>query len=197
MTVAHIVFNQQIHAINTNPTIDKDDEFDHKDENFRQLYRVATLCNNARFKGDQDDVPLLKRETIGDASESAILKYTERNMKLVVPEATKTDVCTYMCTCVRCCGTCLYLFFTHVALVCIDDAMQGYYVFNERARYKTVVEIPFNSSNKYQVSVHEDPADSRYLLVMKGAPERIIARSGYLYKDGTVQAMTGAPARAT
>jgi len=34
---------------------------------------------------------------------------------------------------------------------------------------KKVFEIPFNSSNKYQVSIHEtdDPSDRRYLLVMK------------------------------
>merc|ERR1712061_298144 len=45
-----------------------------------------------------------------------------------------------------------------------------------RKRNKKVCEIPFNSANKYQVSIHEteDPNDNRYLLVMKGAPERIV-----------------------
>ncbi|KAK7887013.1 hypothetical protein WMY93_026634 [Mugilogobius chulae] len=48
-----------------------------------------------------------------------------------------------------------------------------------RDRNKKVAEIPFNSTNKYQLSVHEteDPNDNRYLLVMKGAPERILDRS--------------------
>jgi sodium/potassium-transporting ATPase subunit alpha len=45
-----------------------------------------------------------------------------------------------------------------------------------RDRHKKVVEVPFNSTNKYQVSVHEVPDDPRYLLVMKGAPERILDR---------------------
>ncbi|ROT68623.1 Na+/K+-ATPase alpha subunit [Penaeus vannamei] len=40
-----------------------------------------------------------------------------------------------------------------------------------RARNKKVCEIPFNSTNKYQVSIHEteDKNDPRYLVVMKGA----------------------------
>ncbi|XP_065321869.1 sodium/potassium-transporting ATPase subunit alpha-like [Gordionus sp. m RMFG-2023] len=37
-----------------------------------------------------------------------------------------------------------------------------------------VAEIPFNSTDKYQVSIHEIPDHSKYLLVMKGAPERIL-----------------------
>ncbi|XP_046450817.1 sodium/potassium-transporting ATPase subunit alpha-B-like [Daphnia pulex] len=45
-----------------------------------------------------------------------------------------------------------------------------------RARNAKVCEVPFNSSNKYQVSIHEneDKKDGRYFLAMKGAPERIL-----------------------
>jgi len=52
-----------------------------------------------------------------------------------------------------------------------------------RKRNKKVCEIPFNSTNKYQVSIHEteDKADPRYLLVMKGAPERILERSSTIF----------------
>ena len=47
-------------------------------------------------------------------------------------------------------------------------------VMNYRVKNKKLVEIPFNSTNKFQVSIHEtsDPSDKRALLVMKGAPER-------------------------
>ena len=45
----------------------------------------------------------------------------------------------------------------------------------ERDRYPKVAEIPFSSSNKFQLSIHELPAEgSRYLLVVKGAPEKIL-----------------------
>merc|ERR1712226_559849 len=65
-------------------------------------------------------------------------------------------------------------------------------VMEYRARNKKVVEIPFNSTNKFQVSVHEqeDKSDSRYLLVMKGAPERILQRCSSIVIDGTERPLT-------
>merc|ERR1712172_326869 len=65
-------------------------------------------------------------------------------------------------------------------------------VMDYRARNKKVCEIPFNSTNKFQVSVHEteDPNDNRYLLVMKGAPERILERCTTIVVDGTERVMT-------
>jgi len=55
-----------------------------------------------------------------------------------------------------------------------------------RNMHKKVIEIPFNSSNKYQVSIHEsdDPDDKRYILVMKGAPERILDRCSTILING-------------
>uniref|UniRef100_A0A8C8DSU2 Sodium/potassium-transporting ATPase subunit alpha n=1 Tax=Oryzias sinensis TaxID=183150 RepID=A0A8C8DSU2_9TELE len=60
-----------------------------------------------------------------------------------------------------------------------------------RDRNKKVAEIPFNSTNKYQLSVHEteDPNDNRYLLVMKGAPERILDRCSTIMLQGKEQPM--------
>merc|ERR1712183_921782 len=49
-----------------------------------------------------------------------------------------------------------------------------------------VCEIPFNSTNKFQVSIHEteDKNDNRQLLVMKGAPERILDRCSTIIVEG-------------
>ena len=49
-----------------------------------------------------------------------------------------------------------------------------------------LAEIPFNSTNKFQLSVHEqeNPDDNRLVLVMKGAPERIIARCSKILVNG-------------
>jgi len=65
-------------------------------------------------------------------------------------------------------------------------------VMDYRAKNKKVCEIPFNSSNKFQVSIHEteDAADKRYLMVMKGAPERILQRCTTIVVDGTERPMT-------
>merc|ERR1711931_307127 len=105
------------------------------------LSRIGALCNRAEFKGNQEDVAILKRECNGDASETAILKFCE---------------------------------------LAVGD------VAGMRTRNKKVMEIPFNSTNKYQVSIHEteDESDPRYLLVMKGAPERILERCSTILLNG-------------
>merc|ERR1719281_1967711 len=61
-----------------------------------------------------------------------------------------------------------------------------------RKRNAKVCEIPFNSTNKFQVSIHEteDKNDNRYLLVMKGAPERIVDRCSTIVVDGRELPMT-------
>lgn len=115
--------------------------------------------------------PLTQRFVVGDASETALLKFTE---------------------------------------LTVGNIMEY------RNRFKKVVEVPFNSTNKFQVrvtafchpltntgkciffspvnhlslslqlSIHEleDPLDLRYLLVMKGAPERILERCSTILIKG-------------
>uniref|UniRef100_A0A8C1L982 Sodium/potassium-transporting ATPase subunit alpha n=1 Tax=Cyprinus carpio TaxID=7962 RepID=A0A8C1L982_CYPCA len=60
-----------------------------------------------------------------------------------------------------------------------------------REKNKKVAEIPFNSTNKYQLSVHESDEgnDCHYLLVMKGAPERILDRCSTILQQGKEQPM--------
>ncbi|XP_029432996.1 sodium/potassium-transporting ATPase subunit alpha-3 [Rhinatrema bivittatum] len=130
MTVAHMWFDNQIHEADT--TEDQSGaSFDKSSPTWVALSRIAALCNRAVFKAGNDNIPVLKRDVAGDASESALLKCIELS-----------------------CGS--------VKLM--------------REKNKKVAEIPFNSTNKYQLSIHEteDPNDNRYLLVMKGAPERIL-----------------------
>jgi sodium/potassium-transporting ATPase subunit alpha len=60
-------------------------------------------------------------------------------------------------------------------------------IYEWREANPKVAEVPFNSTNKYQISIHEseDPeAAGRLLLVMKGAPERIIGRCTSQMIDG-------------
>lgn len=53
-----------------------------------------------------------------------------------------------------------------------------------------VAEIPFNSTNKYQVSVHENEDKTGYVLVMKGAPERILSRCNTVLLGGNTEPLT-------
>uniref|UniRef100_A0A8C7MG90 Sodium/potassium-transporting ATPase subunit alpha n=2 Tax=Oncorhynchus TaxID=8016 RepID=A0A8C7MG90_ONCKI len=145
MTVAHMWFDNQIHEADT--TEDQSGaSFDKSSETWLALARVAALCNRAQFKAAQDQLPILKRDVAGDASESALLKCIELS-----------------------CGS----------------------VRQMREKNKKVAEIPFNSTNKYQLSVHEteDENDNRYLLVMKGAPERILDRCSTILIQGKEQPM--------
>ncbi|CAB1351137.1 unnamed protein product, partial [Coregonus sp. 'balchen'] len=145
MTVAHMWFDNQIHEADT--TEDQSGaSFDKSSETWLALARVAALCNRAQFKAAQDQLPILKRDVAGDASESALLKCIELS-----------------------CGS----------------------VKQMREKNKKVAEIPFNSTNKYQLSVHEteDENDNRYLLVMKGAPERILDRCSTILIQGKDQPM--------
>ncbi|KAF7244310.1 Sodium/potassium-transporting ATPase subunit alpha-2 [Varanus komodoensis] len=129
MTVAHMWFDNQIH--NADTTEDQAGAmFGKRSPTWVALARVAGLCNRADFKAGQEGVPVVKRETTGDASESALLKCVELS-----------------------CGP--------VAAM--------------RAKNAKVAEIPFNSTNKYQLSVHEaEDKPKGHLLVMKGAPERVL-----------------------
>ncbi|CAK5072666.1 unnamed protein product [Meloidogyne enterolobii] len=141
MTVAHIWQNLNIETVNTSEDAAADDNVD-KQKNASELLRVAALCNRAEFKPGQDDVPILKRDCTGDASEIALLKFAERSL------------------------------------------YGG--VIQYRAGHPKIAEIPFNSTNKYQVSIHAYENDSN-LLVMKGAPERVLARCDKILIDGQIR----------
>jgi len=140
MTVAHMWFDGKIVEADTSDD-QSNSTYGRNDASWLALSRCSMLCNRAEFKVDQEDVPVLKRECNGDASESALLKCVELSIGHVI---------------------------------------------EFRKRNNKICEIPFNSSNKYQVSIHEteDPNDPRCILVMKGAPERVLDRCSTYLKDG-------------
>ncbi|XP_055950188.1 sodium/potassium-transporting ATPase subunit alpha-like isoform X2 [Argiope bruennichi] len=138
MTVAHMWFDNQI--IESDTTEDQSGvQYDKTSAGWQALARVACLCSRAEFKAGQENIPVLKRDCIGDASESAILK-------------------------------CMELAIGNVAAY--------------RKRNPKICEIPFNSSNKYHVTIHDLEDGSGYLLCMKGAPERILDRCSTIFING-------------
>ena len=133
MTVAHMWFDNQI--VEADTTEDQTgSSFDKSPPVWKALARVACLCSRAEFKAGQENVPIMKRDCAGDASESAILK-------------------------------------------CMEVAVGN--VAKYRSQNKKVCEIPFNSSNKYHVTINE--TDEGYRVCMKGAPERILERCATIY----------------
>ncbi|GIY85805.1 hypothetical protein CEXT_48751, partial [Caerostris extrusa] len=69
-------------------------------------------------------------------------------------------------------------------LKCMELATSN--VMQYRENNPKVCEIPFNSTNKYHVTVHEtdDSNNPSYLLCMKGAPERVLDRCSTIYING-------------
>jgi len=174
MTVAHMWFDNQI--IEADTTEDQSGaQYDRKSTSWLTLARVCCLCSRAEFKPGQEHLPVLKRDTSGDASESAILK-------------------------------CMELTMGHVN--------------DYRHYFPKICEIPFNSTNKYHVTVHDNTSHNHtednqaqpppntsaggtgvgglshidkmsglndehtYLVCMKGAPERILERCSSILIDG-------------
>ncbi|KAF0699415.1 Aste57867_10023 [Aphanomyces stellatus] len=176
MTVANVVYDNEIYDAECSITPTGTYKLDNV--SFQRLQRCASLCNNAVFdedskfqkvvEGSGKDVQIVRGapiafseivvstdgtrcpkvlwETIGDASESAMIKFCQD----------KRDVVEY------------------------------------RAANNKIKEIPFNSRNKYQLSIHKQENDETkpMLLVMKGAPERIIARCGKIMINGQVEDLT-------
>jgi sodium/potassium-transporting ATPase subunit alpha len=120
---------------------------DEKLSTFELLQRCIALCNRTSFEPDPENLkkPILDRDCIGDASETALVKYIE----------TRPD------------------------LIPIEEM---------RNLFPKVFEIPFNSKNKWQLSIHknaskaDDETNPRFLLI-KGAPERIIAKCSKIRCD--------------
>jgi len=83
MTVAHLWFNDKIYETDTSEDQSGDECAYKDDETWRCLSRCGALCNRATFKAESTG-PVLKRDTIGDASESALLKCCELAMGSVV-----------------------------------------------------------------------------------------------------------------
>ncbi|XP_039729031.1 potassium-transporting ATPase alpha chain 2 [Pteropus medius] len=145
MTVAHLWFDSQIFTADTSED-HSEQTFDQSSGTWASLSKIITLCSRAEFRPGQESVPIMKRVVVGDASETALLKFSE---------------------------------------VILGDVMEI------RKRNRKVAEIPFNSTNKFQLSIHEtdDPSDRRFLMVMKGAPERILEKCSTIMVNGQEQAL--------
>eukprot|EP01129_Flabellula_baltica_P001519 TRINITY_DN1145_c0_g1_i2.p1 TRINITY_DN1145_c0_g1~~TRINITY_DN1145_c0_g1_i2.p1 ORF type:complete len:1090 (+),score=302.41 TRINITY_DN1145_c0_g1_i2:16-3285(+) len=118
--------------------------FSKDDTTFKELLRIATLCNNCSFDPAdmEDDKPVQEWGFLGgNASEAALVKFAQP----------------------------------------IRDIQ------DMREKNSRVFEIPFDSANKFQVSVNlqeKKAKDKRLVMYMKGAPERVLARCAYIMLDG-------------
>eukprot|EP00743_Colponemidia_sp_Colp-15_P002547 GILK01002761.1.p1 GENE.GILK01002761.1~~GILK01002761.1.p1 ORF type:complete len:1120 (-),score=227.27 GILK01002761.1:234-3500(-) len=118
--------------------------FDPANASCEALLTCAALCNRAVFDAASLSEPdISKRDTIGDASESALLRLTE-------------------------------------SLFSVSQF---------REENQKLFEIPFNSKDKFQLSVHRRTKEMEQLkpvLLMKGAPEVIIKKCSHALVKGQI-----------
>lgn len=147
---------------------------------FKRFYHVAALCNRAYFaeSGEEtktsfpivEDEPKAENKSVDSRMPLRLSAEWKRSMErrrnFIVGDASET------------------------ALLAFADKFKP--VEPTREKYKKTFEIPFNSKNKYQLSIHEknnygaDTGPSPRLLVMKGAPEIVMNRcTHYLYEGKT------------
>ncbi|XP_068913592.1 sodium/potassium-transporting ATPase subunit alpha-like isoform X2 [Tenebrio molitor] len=138
MKVVHLYFDNQAYYVMVDG-----ESLDWESKAFQALSQVAILCSRATFVIGQDHLNLDDRQTIGDASESALLK-------------------------------CMEMLHGNVAY--------------KRRDHPKVCEIPFNSTNKYQVSIHK--VKNEFVLLMKGAPERILERCDTILRFDETKPLT-------
>ncbi|KAI2799086.1 Sodium/potassium-transporting ATPase subunit alpha-3 [Blomia tropicalis] len=141
MTVSHLWCNQTILEADNIISHDDNQSVDINSPAWKALIRVACLCSKAEFTSNQTDIPIKKRDAIGDASEIAILKYME---------------------------------------------MLTGSVSASRKQMPKVFEIPFNSVNKYSLTINESINDDGHWLSIKGAPEKILERCSTIMINGKV-----------
>jgi sodium/potassium-transporting ATPase subunit alpha len=141
----------QVHVCPITPNMAGDTftMFEAENVDFKRLQRIATLNTDAIFLPSSVDEPdVLKKETKGDASESAIIKFVEP----IRPIAEYRHSC------------------------------------------KRVFSVPFNSSNKWMMAIHNQEGDEDevkpMILMVKGAPEKVMYMCSGVLVNGQVLPMT-------
>lgn len=139
MTVSYVVYNNSIHQCNN--LVHTLSRIHEEDAHYRTLTKAAVLCNRAFFDPSDET----GKAVIGDASETALLRYTS----------------------------------------------QLYNVPKVREEFPKVLEIPFNSLNKWQLSIHKDANDDKkpFHLLLKGAPERVMTRCSHIFMNNEIRPM--------
>lgn len=167
-----------------------------------KLLRVATLCNNVKWDHDslffkKTNPKYNKNGTEAERQLPPRIPDTKR-VKLFMEMVTKqigggatTEIPKYNWRPISDATECALAKFAQLK----NDIM------GERAAWPKITEVAFNSKNKYQISICHDevelatggfrPAKS-IIILMKGAPERVIGRCDKIWHEGKLVDFTQA-----
>ncbi|KAM7054780.1 sodium/potassium-transporting ATPase subunit alpha-1 isoform 2-T2 [Molossus nigricans] len=133
-----------------------------------QIHEADTTENQSGVCFDKSSVTWLALSRIAGLCNRAVFQANQENVPILKRAVAGDASESALLKCIElCCGS----------------------VKEMRERYAKIVEIPFNSTNKYQLSIHKNPntGEPRHLLVMKGAPERILDRCSSILLHGKEQ----------
>ncbi|KAJ2583358.1 hypothetical protein GGH95_001042, partial [Coemansia sp. RSA 1836] len=147
MTVANIWANGVMYAATRGHSDVGEPISDVAAPGVREVLYASALCRSVKF--DRTDVAMDKRQLLGDATESGLVRFAGARLG--------------------------------------DE-------FDELlARHAKVFEIPFNSANKWMLSIHRLPhAGGALTLLIKGAPERVLQLCSAILHGGAAVPLTAA-----
>lgn len=184
MTVAQLVYG----GVNAFVTEDAPSSFtggkktyDTTNVCFQKLMRCAALCNVATFaesskwKHKDDDADTPELDEFGNSIPVPF--------KAFVMQCDGTTIESYNWKPVGNASECAMIKFVQSES---NEPCDGYDVNSVRSSHPVKYTIPFNSKNKYQVHVHEKSSAGGHIVLMKGAPERILDRCTHAVIGGKV-----------
>jgi sodium/potassium-transporting ATPase subunit alpha len=175
MTVANLVMDNKIWLTDAVINDGRYDVVSSDLPTFRAFQRCATLCNNAVFSEDSKFRTKLNAEGNRIRDPSRPIEF--RSIK-VLGDGSEMPVVNW---------TPVGDGSESALIKFVQDKRD---IMEFRSMNKKVCEIPFNSANKYQVSVHLVEGSDNHVVVMKGAPERVINRCSHVMVDGHPVEMT-------
>lgn len=165
MTVAHVYYdNQSLLAHGEGPG-----SFDPNNPTLQMLVRVGTLCNNATFINGPVGP---EGKQVQNMSKDVLHRITSGDAS----ESAFIKFCEPLCP-----------------LIMTGKEVDGAgAIMNLRGENPALANVPFNSANKYQISIHLMDGDweKPRLMAMKGAPERIFDRCDKILINGEAVEIT-------
>jgi len=191
MTVKHVMFDlNKVEAHTSNPIMecggkgtlyDFVGNFPNVKQSLNRLLRIGLLCNNANMTVNDTTG---EKKIVGDATESAVYKFCDAHVgrQWMNEDSQYRDE-------------------LRAKNPAIASTMSSTAIY--RAQHPQLHEIPFNSANKWQVSVHRqdygkynvgdqqgDEFETRAIVVLKGAPEKVLDMCDTYLEDGKEVPMT-------